>query len=651
MIYLASTGNDLNPGTIDAPVLTLGKAYTLGSSIYVVDNVTCTPYTFAKTMTITGSDYSDSVLSFNNTSDALTLTANGITFTNIGIRNPLGNTINAICNNLKFKYVDFIYHNNAIVFNGMNLIVENSNFEGQGTITTRSMITVTGLNDGCIYISNSTADIEASADQIRVLTLTGSDLLYGNIMMYANDFICPNMYDVIYIDNWNVDVSSGLNLNIVSNEFSAGTCVHNKITNTYDLAGYELINIRNNTLTGPVTAGLFFIDGVNATLTKMIATFIFEGNAYTTDFIGGVLYNNTTLITGSNGLSFPTLNVTLATDLKYYPYLSNAKMIEKFAYLMDEGTLFSTSSITLAIYFDSVVIAHTNLIMTLTIPTTGHIYLAGAELTNTAINSIIPAFLFSMYEYDSNGVIEPFEQTLSFYFIPITPFTVNDYHLFYHNYDDTYTDTWIKLVYSSTYIYTASITHHGEYAAMNPMKKQHALNNIYCNSLSFVDGSIGGTTSSKSLAVNKEDGITNFFKTKINDNTAIGMDISNTFSLAVTGIAYLSTSQYWTTGSDYRVKENIIEPKIDDIKAFVKSLQVYEYEYDKRYQDDKGKKRVGLIAQEVLEAEKKYIPTMKSMVTTADKIYLGKEKIVDLLAIDTTQLLFYITLCLREMVV
>ena len=650
MIYLSSTGNDSNPGTQIAPVKTLGHAYTLGNSIFVMDNVTCTPITFSKTMTITGSDYVDCVLDFNDASDAITITADGTTFSNVGIHNPIGNVINAAADNIIFNYCDFIYHENAVIFDGTNLIIKNSIFEGQNTITTRSMIKATGLYDGCIYIANCSSDIESTATEVRVLTLTGTHLIYGNIIMYANDLICPNMTDVIYIDNFNTDISIGLNLNIVSNEFSGGTCVHNALTNVYDLTGYELVNIRNNTFTSSSTNGLFYVTGVSATLTKIIATFIFENNSYTTNFVGGVLYENETLITGGMGISFPDLSVTKATDQKYYPYILSPKTIEKFIFLMDTGTMFSTSGLTLTVYFDNVAIAHTNLIMTLTIPTTGHAYLAATELTNTTVNGIIPAFLFAMYEFDTSGIIDVLDQVLSFYFIPITPFKENDYHLFKIDSNSKYSDTWNVLLQSSTYIYTVSLTDNGQYAAMNPMEMQHSFNNIYCGNLSFNTGSIGGIITSNSLSTNNQNGYTELYQTRINKNVSIDTDISDVYALAVKGLAFLNTSQYWTTGSDFRIKTNIDTPDINGIISFIKALQVYEFEYDERYQDDKNKKRIGLIAQEVRDLEKKYIPDMKSMVVESGNMYLGKEKIVDLLALDTSQLLFYITLCLANLV-
>jgi hypothetical protein len=653
MIYVSSTGNDSNAGTLEAPVLTLQKAYDLATdTIFVLNTVSVTAtLTMSKVVNFTGYGVATSVLNFGTLSTTgIIVNVDGVTFANILISAPYSASVVTIANqnDIIFNECEIEYFNAGITFGGNNLFIKGTFFEGKYFNAERSMVKLTRLNGGCVYMYNCASDVESSTPVIHVIWITGTDTKYGSIIINSNDLVCPHLYDVIYTDNFATDDSMGLNVNIVNNEFACGSCINNSITGLANLGLYHLVNVRNNVFYGTYTLGMFYTagTGITGTLSNIIGKFMFESNTYTTNYVGAMLYNNNTLITAMAELVFPAnIDVTEPTDLKYNPYLTDPNTIALYIKILDANTKFDTAGISLLVFKDSVVISVANLIMTLTTPVTGHYYLANAELTLTRINTIMPEFLFAFYEYD--GTVSPVtvSETLSFYFIPTTPFKENTYHLFLMDQSGAYNDTWNTLTQTSTYIYTVLITSAGQYSTMNPMIFQHSFNNIYANALSCTGTSVGGTLSMGGLS-SVNNGTTELYTTHFNDNVGIKMDISTIYALAVSGSAYLSTSSLWSTGSDIRVKTAIKDVSIEGIIEFVKALDVVEFEYDKYYQDDKGKIRIGLIAQQIEKLEKKYIPEMSSMIRHSGNVWVGKKLIVDMLAIDISQLLFYITLCI-----
>ena len=198
-LYVAKNGNDANPGTINAPFLTIGAAITARGSISFTNNVSIliSPGTYTENLTIPRNTFLGGLtinpnrlpvqitgsLIFND----LTAGVNGISGLNISVGSVALNT----------TVVPLSIDNCNIFASGTNAInligsssatITNSNITGAGATVVQSSATLTIRNcilsvtsNNIIITANSSTTIQNS-----ILTSTATGTVFASIVVFSN---------------------------------------------------------------------------------------------------------------------------------------------------------------------------------------------------------------------------------------------------------------------------------------------------------------------------------------------------------------------------------------------------------------------------------------------------------------------------------
>lgn len=197
--YVAKNGNDANPGTINAPFLTIGAAITARGSISFANNVSIliSPGLYTENLTISRNTWLAGLtvnpsrlpvqitgtLTFNDA----TAGNNGLTGLNISVGSVVANST---ANPLSIDNVNiFASGGNAVnLIAGSSVTITNSNITGAGATAIQSAGTLILRNCLLSVTSNNilVAGNAATTIQNSILTASGAGTVFASIVVFSN---------------------------------------------------------------------------------------------------------------------------------------------------------------------------------------------------------------------------------------------------------------------------------------------------------------------------------------------------------------------------------------------------------------------------------------------------------------------------------
>lgn len=693
-IYVSNDGSDsTGTGTATNPYRTLNVAqnyafdgYTIwvlpkkqGSTGFNEPLVISDTFYITKKITLRGTTYSTSSIQFTTLSTyaAIYIQNDDITIKNLtiyttssaAIMNDIasdGTIAPTLHSNLLIDTCKFTYSTYALYMYTNVLMVRNCIFEPLNSSSFNSAITLGRIAiyteiSGCSNLTNVPYHLlelgiyhtAGNTYDYECFQYTGQLIVRDNTFNSSRNAVLIGWYSTLF-----TPVSTNLlYMNICGNTFTASSFAHLDIPSMTSnlLAMFGLLAFYKNSSTNSNFSGCLYIAGDYGGIIPVECKTIFDSNDIPDDSGSIYNYNAQPYITADSlnktVVFSNTTNYIQTTFDTAYPYIEDPKQFENILAYLVNGTYYRNIYSPIVLCQNGVITVTMNSItMTVTNPVLLDSYFIGIDTSVSTVHDSPIAFKFFINEYDdSDTLLTTVSQNLSFTFTTAIPEKIYEFYLFsYNEFLSDYVNSWIIMTKSSNTVYTTALTIDGSYAVaeIGGLGSDFGSTNISGQSIIGTDISIRDTISAGNITINNADGLTDLYQTKINDSTAINMDINTNYSLAVSGTAFLSTGTTWTTASDKRIKKNIKKIDSNKIIDLVSKMDVYEYEYDKRYHDDKGKKRLGLIAQDIEEIEpKEYV----SMVKNFGDLKLGKDAIDGFKTVDYSNLLFYLLVATQKL--
>lgn len=703
-IYVSALGNDMNPGTLSLPVLTLPTALSLcspGYTIWVLPDGNLDHngiFTINKAnITLRGTSVSQSRIVFaamgstppipearprpvETDYPAIRIAADGVTIRDIelyGVVDCVIQCLNGsdgddiaptIYDNFKCDTVKFTYFQYSVLqSNGLNgIIMRNCTFlpleDNQ-----ENLLFNFGMLNGYNEISNCSSGnnkityglVYLGMEHVRDGQYLSSGFSFKGQFIVKNCTFNYLQSSLIYAEpeafEYPIESTNLLYMNICAVTSTATTITELELEDATPTIfdRIALYACSGNTLTGARFNGAFDITGTYSNPITLNGKYLFDSNIYPSTAGGVTNYNDEPYITAALDLT-----LTFGTGGSYsvvstntpYPYVTTDLIFETILPKLVIGTTFKNDFGPITYYKGTVSKTYNGITATVTNPNLLNSYFLGIDTTNTQVQGSTPIFSFYITEFDISNTLETsVNQNITFTFTPNIPGKQYVFYLYnYNTFINEYINTWVALTKTSNTTYTCTLTKNPRYSVIEigGFISNFSGSNLIANGILANSTSVSSTVSSNNFIINNNDGVTDLYKTKINGITGIQMDPNTNYSLAVEGTAFLSTGTTWTTSSDKRIKQNIEELDTCDALDFIKKAKVCKFKYDKRYKDDADKYRLGLIAQDL---EKIQDPGFVPMVQQFGDIMLEKEKVEKLKTVDYSPVLFYLLAAAKEL--
>jgi hypothetical protein len=694
-IYVSNDGNDsTGAGTAENPFRTLDVAlanaltgYTIwvlpkkqGSTSFNEPLLINTPFHINKAITLRGTAYGTSIIQFNglSTNAAIYIEMDNLVFSNISLYTNTntvvefdsgsdGTTTPLVPDNITFDTCKLTYGISGILMYTSNVVrVRNCIFEPKSSNVENSCVVLGRTSiyteiSGCSSVTYNpwylltlgVAHASGTVHEFECFQMTGQLIVRNNTITTLRTGILLNQYAGIFTP----DTTNLLYLNVCGNTFSGTNFVNciSPSSGSHLLEIFGLIAFYLNTATNTTFNGVLYLTGDYSSTYTVNGKAIFDSNVIPADSGSIYNYNAEPFITADSlnkTVVFTTSANYIETSYKTsYPFIEDPLIFSSILPYLVVGTFYRNkySSIVLC-QQGTVSSTSSGVTMTLSNPNKIYSYFIGIDTTLSDVHGSTSIFKFFISEYTDAYVLNTtVSQNLTFTFTSSIPEKVYKYYLFtYNELLDDYVNTWNIMTKSSNTVYTVTLTSDSQYAVaeIGGLGSDFGTSNISGKNILGTSLAVEGTVGATNIVINNANGMTDLGKTKINSTTAIKMTNNNSFSLAVAGSAYLSTGTVWTTASDERIKKNIKKVDPDKVTDLLSKLNVYEYEYDKRYQDDCGKKRIGILAQDIEKIEpNEYV----SMVKNYGNLKLGKDSIENFKTVDHSNLIFYLLVATQKL--